>query len=227
MADKPNTDTLPVTGESHTDQAPAGDQGSEATATGEAKFTQADVDRILKERLDRERAKVKEVAAKVADYDQLKTRLTELEQAQLSEDEKRQRKLKELEEQKMEAETKAAQALQEANRRLMRTAVMAAAVEAGFQAPEDAFSLLDANSVTVDDEGNVTGAAEAVLALAAAKPYLLRSRSAPNINAAPAGAPTNGLPRLSPEQERIARNMGISPEKYAQRLAERQASTRR
>lgn len=221
MAEQPNTATLTVTGDNAAETAPS--VISEATASGEAKFTQADIDRVVKERLDREKAK----AAKYADYDQIKAELTTLQQEKLTEEEKRQRKLAELETKQAEAEAKATAALSEANKRLARAAVLAAAVEAGFQAPEDAFSLIEPGSVTVDDDGKVLGEVEAVAALAQAKPYLLRRVTAPNLNSAPAGAPNNGLPKLTPEQERIAKQMGIPVEKYAQRLAERQATTRR
>lgn len=226
MADKPTTDTLPETGE-EAKQEQEQPQAATQEVGSEAKFTQADLDRILKERLDREKAKTKEALSKLAELEQAKARLAELEQANLSEEEKRQQHVATLEQKLADAEAKASEALTRANGRLVLAAVLTSATEAGFLNPADAYSLLDPNSVQVDDDGNVTGAADAVAALAKAKPYLLRAKTAPNINAAPAGATPTDLPRLTPEQEKIARRQGITPEQYARRLAERQAIPRR
>lgn len=75
-----------------------GQVGNESTATEQAKtepktFTEDDLNRIVKDRLDRERKKF-------ADYNDLKAakaKLDELEKAKLSDEEKAQAKLKELE----------------------------------------------------------------------------------------------------------------------------------
>ena len=71
----------------------------------------------------------------------------------------------------------------------IRHAVETAAAGLSFQDPADALTLADLTAVQVDDAGNVTGAAEAVKALAGKRPYLLK----------PAGDAL-GTPRRMPAQ---------------------------
>ena len=87
---------------------------------------------------------------------------------------------------KAEAEQVKANARQTA----MRHAVEAAAGALHFQDPADAMTLADLTAVQVDDAGTVTGAAEAVKALADKRPYLLK----------PAGDAL-GTPRRTPAQK--------------------------
>jgi len=56
----------------------------------------------------------------------------------------------------------------------IRHAVELAAGNLNFQDPADALTLADLTAVQVDDAGAVTGAAEAVKALAEKRPYLLK-----------------------------------------------------
>ncbi len=72
----------------------------------------------------------------------------------------------------------------------IRHAVEAAAAGLNFQDPADAMTLADLTAVQVDDAGVVTGAAEAVKALADKRPYLLK----------PAGDAL-GTPRRQPAQK--------------------------
>lgn len=59
------------------------------------------------------------------------------------------------------------------NRVLVTAEVKVLAVQTGFHDPEDAVALADRSQITVDDNGKVTGAKEALEALAKAKPHLL------------------------------------------------------
>ena len=75
----------------------------------------------------------------------------------------------------------------------IRYAIEAAAGELHFMDNADAITLADLSAVTVADNGTVTGAAEAVKALADKRPYLLK----------PAGDAL-GTPRRQPAQKRPA-----------------------
>jgi len=72
---------------------------------------------------------------------------------------------------KAEAEKKTA--LDAANTRLVNAEIKVFAVQAGFVDPADAVALVNRASIQVDEQGNVTGAKEAIDALAKAKPHLV------------------------------------------------------
>ena len=101
----------------------------------------------------------------------------------------------------------------------IRTAVLLEAARAGIADPSDALLLADLSGVSLGEDGAVTGAKEAVEALAAAKPYL-RSRYDPMTEpypelpgrAAPAIAPTNpgAGPALRPADLRALSSEAIA-----------------
>ena len=72
---------------------------------------------------------------------------------------------------KAEAEKATAQA--KANKKLVDADLKVFAAQAGFADPSDAVALAERSVIKVDDDGNVTGAKEAIEALAKAKPHLL------------------------------------------------------
>lgn len=72
-----------------------------------------------------------------------------------------------------QAEADKKTALAAANTRLMSAEIKVFAVQVGFVDPADAVALVDKTGIAVDDAGNITGAKEAVEALAKAKPHLL------------------------------------------------------
>jgi len=130
-------------------------------------FTQAELERIIGERLGKERAKY-------ADYEDLKTkaaRLEEIEAANRSEQEK--------------AVDKARREAEEAARKEERGKAAARIVKAEIRAaaggrladPEDAVRLLDLSEFTVNDDGDVDGKAikAAIDKLVESKPYLATS----------------------------------------------------
>lgn len=140
-------------------------------------FTQEELDKILAERIARERKKLD----KFADYDDVKKKAEELErqekersEAELSEVEKLQKRLDELQLQATEAESAKAQTLESANKRLIKSEFRLIAKELGIRkdALDDAFTLSELSSVEVDEEGNVIGVKEAVETLKKAKSYL-------------------------------------------------------
>lgn len=149
--------------------AAAGATGADATDAGKgytAPASQADLDRIINERLARERGKF-------ADYNDLKTKaakLAEIEAANATETEKAV---------KVAREEGKAEVLTAANARLVNAEVRALAAAAKFRDPTDAIAQLSSRlgEVSVDDNGEVDGAAIKVLldSLAKEKPYLLDS----------------------------------------------------
>jgi hypothetical protein len=135
---------------------------------------QAEVDRIAAERAARERKKF-------ADYDDVKTKLSDYEKA---EEERRLASLSEkerLEAEKADALTKAQaaeeardKALTAANQRLIKAEFKALARELGIRsdALDDAHKLADLSAASVDDDGNVLGVRDVIEALVKDKPYL-------------------------------------------------------
>lgn len=136
---------------------------------------QDEVDRIVADRLARERKKF-------ADYDDVKAKLTALEQAEAdrkkAELTEAERLAAELEEARKQAQAAAEARESEktsANDRIIKAEFKTLARDANIPADRlaAALKLADLSTVTVDDEGNVVGAGDAVTALIEANPYLV------------------------------------------------------
>lgn len=143
-------------------------------------FTQADLERIVGERLGRQKAQF-------ADYDDIKAKaakLDEIEKANLTETERLKADLE-------AAQQTATTATERAQNALINAAVIAEAAKAGAINPQAVAKLLDKTSLTVGDDGQVEGAAEAVTALLEAEQYLV-GPSTPN------PGPGGGGPRNTP-----------------------------
>jgi hypothetical protein len=88
-----------------------------------------------------------------------------------------------------EANKKTELALAEAATVRMKTAVLVAAGQMGFQNPDDAYDLIQISRLEVGDGGKVSGVDDALKDLAKAKPYLLKKPGAPGLGPTnPAGA---------------------------------------
>ena len=180
--------------------------GGEQPDTGTG-FTQADVDRIVGERLTRERAKY-------SDYDDLKTaaaKLAEIEAAQLTE-------LEQAQQAREAAEQSATAAIANANTRLTQAEFLAEAAKLGATHPEDAYALADKAGVAVSEDGTVTGVVEAVAALAEAGRLVMGAKQPPprlDGGAGDGGRPGDKAAKLSPEELQTAHKMGLTPEEYA------------
>lgn len=83
---------------------------------------------------------------------------------------------KRAEQQIEEARSKAQEAEARANERLIKAEVKAACSELGIVDPDAAFALMDKESVTLKDDGEVEGVKEALAALIKAKPYLVAQK---------------------------------------------------
>lgn len=149
--------------------------------------TQADLDRIISERLSRAKA------APPADYDDLKSkakRLDELEAANASELDKAVKKAR---------DEGSSEATAKANVRLVSSEVRAVAAELGYRDPADALAQYgDLTKVAVTDVDVDTAAVKARLGeIAKAKPYLLKGDDVPSASDAGigvAGSPTTVQP---------------------------------
>jgi len=130
--------------------------------------TQEDLDRIITERLNRERAKY-------ADYDELKSKAAERDSAIDA--------AKTEQERAVDAARKDGEsaATQRANALLVKAEARALAAEANFRTPADAVAFVDLASIKVTESGEVDGAAlkAALATLAGEKPYLLADDKAP------------------------------------------------
>lgn len=160
MSDNPqNPGTVPGA-----DAQNQGTQGQGQNPTPPKTFTQAELDAIIEDRLQRERKKY-------GDYDTLRERAAKLqtiEDAQKSEQQKLQEQLAALQKQTELATGQRRDAL-------VRSAIVAAAAKAGVADPVDAYSLLDKSKIEIKDDDTVNGVAEAIAALIEAKPYLLKT----------------------------------------------------
>jgi hypothetical protein len=140
-------------------------------------FTQEEVNKLLVERVARANKKLE----KYADYDAVKTKLTEFEKfeeerkkSEMTVQERLEAEKAEADKKAQEAEERANKALDQANKRLLKAEFRLLAKELGVRkdALDDAFVLADMTSVEVDEDGNVQGVKEALETLKKAKAYL-------------------------------------------------------
>lgn len=101
-------------------------------------------------------------------------------EAELSESQKAEKRAK-------EAEAKVLEMEQRWRDGMLRSAVTIAATQAQFYDPEDAYRLADLASLTVNNDGTVTGVDDAIKAMAKAKPHLVKvattATTPPDVNA--------------------------------------------
>ncbi len=173
--------------EQNQQQEPEGGEGpqGEGQQPEAPRFNQADVDRIIKERLERERTRY-------ADYEDLKksaAELKKLQDAQLGEKERLEKQLTEAQQAAAQAATAAQAREAEINSRLIRAEVRVVAAELGFANPDDAYALADLAGVEVAEDGSVSHVKKALEKLAKEKAYLLKTETAP------VGTPPRGQPR--------------------------------
>lgn len=187
--------------------------GQQADAQGGKTFTQQDVERIIAERLSRQKEKF-------ADYDELKqkaAKYSEIEEQQKTEAQKVAERLAKLERERDEAVARSMD-------RLIRAAFMAEAAKAGVQHPGDAYALADRSGVSVNDQGDVVGAAEAVAAIVAAGriPLAASRAPAPKLDGGAGGGARSAESQmpLTDEELAMAKRLGLSAERYAARKAE-------
>lgn len=134
-------------------------QQSQQSQQDSRTFSQADVDRIVQDRLARE-------SAKYADYDDLKKRVTEADEAGKTELTKAQERAQKAEE--------AAKAAEDRSRLILRRgAIISEATSQGAVDADTVYALLASDdTIVVAKDDSVAGARDAVAALLKAKPFL-------------------------------------------------------
>lgn len=157
----------------------------------ERTFSQADLDRIVKDRLARQKAQF-------ADYEDIKTKLSDFEQASKSELEKATERAAQLEKQIQDASARAQEAL-------LRAAIVSESAKKNVVDPDAAFALLNKADVLLDDQGSPTNVPDLIDSLLAAKPYLAGNRTSGSADLGARGDKTPGqlsradLQSMSPE----------------------------
>lgn len=175
-------------------------------------FTQAELDDVIAKRIERERKKY-------GDYDEIKAKLSELENAEAEREKAKLSETERLESEKAEA-LKAAEdakaerdkALTAANQRLIKAEFRATARELKVRtdALDDAYVLADLSAVTVDDDGNVVGMEDVVKALLTNKPFLADQ---PKPQPKRIGDPSGGIDPVSKTKEQLLAEAKAKAEK--------------
>lgn len=188
--------------------------GGEQAGQGGRTFTEAELQAVVRDRLERQRSQF-------ADYDKLKEAAGQWEEhrlAQMSELEKAQTRIVELERASAEAQEQAAQTL-------IRSAFLAEAVKLGATHPEDAYLLAELDGVNLDEGGKVVGVTEAVAALAEAGRLVMAGKAkAPNLDGGAGSGTRTGdrssieraVRELTPDELHVARSMQLTAEEYAE-----------
>ena len=185
-------------------QSSSTEMSSPESPSQERTFTQEDVNRI--------QAQTKrEVRSQFSDYGQLKERAAkadELEQAQLTEQEK-------LEARATEAERKAASATEQIASAMIASEVKVRASQMGIIDPDAALLLVDRTNVRFTENEGVTGVEVALTQLVENKPYLKGNpvNRAPNLN--PQSGDLAPSLRLTADQQEAAKMMGMTDEEYS------------
>jgi len=157
-------------------QEPATVEEPETNPTETKTFTQEELDKILADRIARERKKLE----KFADYDEIKTKASEYEKAleekrlaELSEKERADELAKKAQEERDQYAKQLAELQNTIKAEKIRNAFITKAQAEGISYIDDAYRLADLSSVDLDEEGSVVGIDDVVKALVDSKPFLV------------------------------------------------------
>lgn len=179
------------------------EQGQEEPRT----FSQADVDRIIADRLRRQKSQF-------SDYNDLKSQAEKW----AEHEEEQKTELQKAQDRADKAEEATAAAFRRAQETLVWGAFIAEAAKAGAAHPEDAYSLADRANVSIDDQGTITGVTEAVAKLVEEKRLVMSGKpAAPSLDGGKGGgtrASDQTAKDLTEEELTYARKMGLTPEEY-------------
>lgn len=151
------------------------DEPANNTETSSEKtFTQADIDKIIADRLEREKKKQAETAEKLKKLEEYEKAEEERRKAEMSEAERLKADKEEAAKKAEEAEEKAKQAQEKANQRIINTEIKSIARSLNANDLNDVLALLDKSTLEVDEDGNVSGVDLAVQALKEAKPWMFK-----------------------------------------------------
>lgn len=158
-------------------------RGGDDPDPDEKKFTQADMDRVVADRLARAKseppANYAQLKADAAELAKLKADAQTAENARLSAEEKTNKRIADLETSVKQANDAVAAAKSEAQTEKLRATIIAEATKQKAVDPGDIVALLPKDAVTIGDDGQVTGAEAAIKSLLEAKPHLVGTPSRP------------------------------------------------
>lgn len=175
-----------------------------AREAAEKKFSQADLDRHLQERLARDR-KDRPTDDEIKELRDAKTQLDEIEASNKTELEKATKRAE-------EAEQKAARAETAAKETRLNSAILAEAAKADRKVvdPDAVLTLLDRSKLELDADGNATNIAAAMDSLLEAKPYLAGGGTRVN------GYVDQGARGSNSGVKQLTSTEGMSPEAIAE-----------
>lgn len=119
---------------------------------------------------------------------------------------------------KQQAEDKATAALKTANDRILKAEFIAEAAKHGIKNPGDAYALAiaDGAAVSVDDDGNPVGVAEAVKTLLDAGRLVVSGTRAPSMDGGAGGGDRlERTVQLTDQQKKLAQDANMTEKQYA------------
>ena len=197
MAEETAATTAAETATEKTETATAAE-----TATAKT-FTQEELDRIVQDRLHRQKSQfgdIDELKAKAAKLDEIEaSSKSDLEKANTARE---------------KAEKAAAKVRETADTRLIHAAVLAAAAAEKATKPEHIYRLLDKDGLTIGDDGEVSGAEDAVKAFLEANPEYVGTPGSADLGARGGGGPKQltraELTAMTPEAVAKAQKDGLT-----------------
>jgi len=151
-------------------------RGGDGDDDGEKKFTQAELDRIVQDRIARVQPKP---PADYADLQAKAQKLAELEAKDNTELDNAKARIADLEGKLSTAEAERDTARGESTTTRLQMAVVAEAAKQKAVNPDQVFRLLPKDAVTIGDDGQVTGAESAVKAFIEANPHFVGAQRTP------------------------------------------------
>jgi Rad3-related DNA helicase len=234
MAEEQRQEQLEQEGhEQEQGQDPRNSDGSKNTDT-EKRFTQAEVDEILRRRLERQEKQFAkkygdDVEARLQRLAELEAQEEERKQAEMTELERLQAQLQQLQQERdalsQELETTRTRAQEQA----IRNEFIKAATEKGIAYVDDAWTLAASRlaEVEFDDNGNPQGVAEIAESLAKEKPFLLKQETTPRTiggGNSPKPAPEKSKEQRLKEAAEKARLSGRPEDRIAYRMLKQELS---
>jgi len=160
-----------------TGQGDGQDAGQQHNQAGPRSFTQDELDKIVQDRVARERKKYEGFD----DYKAAAGRLAEFEAANQTELEKAQKRA-------ADAEQKAAETAATARQIALEAAIVTEAAKKNVVDPDAVVAMINRQALEFDDNGKPTNVAEAMDSLLKAKPYLVAGAGGARPNGADQGA---------------------------------------
>ncbi|PAD91626.1 phage scaffolding protein [Shouchella clausii] len=172
--------------------------------SNEKTFTQADIDRILADRLEREKKKQAETAERLKKLEEYEKAEEERKKAEMTEAERLKAEKEEADKKAAEAAEEAKKALEAANKRIIDTEIRAIARSLNANDPSDVLALMDKSGVEISEDGSVKGVEEAVAALKEAKPWMFKAPVGADAAGGSNPAKTNDNTEIAAKERELA-----------------------